>query len=94
MHAELSYMDITCHFFSNGRWYATWFLTVENLCPLKDEALKVNEEAQDLRTKSYKSTPNSVANKKLHVGPITMNIKINIEDIVGKVVPNGIILKK
>jgi hypothetical protein len=34
-----------------------WFLMVEEIFPLKDEAPKANEEAPDLRTKSYKSTP-------------------------------------
>jgi hypothetical protein len=31
-----------------------WFLTIEEIFPLKDEAPKVNEEALDLRTKTYK----------------------------------------
>jgi hypothetical protein len=34
-----------------------------------------------------------VANKKLQFCPIAMNIKINIKYIVGKVGPNGIIIK-
>jgi hypothetical protein len=53
-------MDIPHHVVSNGRWYITWFLTVEEIFPLKDEAPKVNEEALDLRTKSYKSKEEKV----------------------------------
>jgi hypothetical protein len=30
--------------FLNGRWHTTWFLGVENLCPLKDEAPKYGQE--------------------------------------------------
>jgi hypothetical protein len=26
---------------SNSRWYATWFLTVEEICPLEDGSPKV-----------------------------------------------------
>jgi hypothetical protein len=32
-----------------------WFLNIENLFPLKDEAPKYGQEAPDARTRSYKS---------------------------------------
>jgi hypothetical protein len=37
--------------------HVTWFLMVEEIFPLKDEAPKAIEEASDLRTKSYKFGP-------------------------------------
>jgi hypothetical protein len=40
MDEKISYMDGPHHVVSNGRWYTTWFLTVEKLYPLKDEAPK------------------------------------------------------
>jgi hypothetical protein len=58
-------MDSPCHVVSNGRWYVTWFLTIEKLCPLKDEALKYGQEALDLRTRSYKSAPKLIKEEKL-----------------------------
>jgi hypothetical protein len=57
MHVTHPYIDSPRHAISNGRWYITWFLMVEEIFPLKDEAPKANEEALDLRTKSYKSAP-------------------------------------
>ena len=57
MHAQPSYMDSPHHVASNGRWYTTWFIMVEKLFPLKYEAPKLNEEAMDLRKKSYKLAP-------------------------------------
>jgi hypothetical protein len=57
MHEKPSYMDIHHHAISNGRWYITWFLTVEEIFPLKDEAPEENEESIDLRKKNYKSSP-------------------------------------
>jgi hypothetical protein len=35
MHETTSYMDSPCHAISNSRWYATWFLMVEDICPLE-----------------------------------------------------------
>jgi hypothetical protein len=56
MHAKTPWIDSPHQSISNGRWHTTWFLTVEKLFPLKDEAPKVSEEAPDLRTRSYKLT--------------------------------------
>jgi hypothetical protein len=58
-------MDSPHHVISNGRWYTTWFLTVEKLCPLKDEAPKYGQEALDLRTRSYKSAPKLIKGEKV-----------------------------
>jgi hypothetical protein len=58
-------MDSPHHNISNGRWYVTWFLTVEKLFPLKDEALKHGQEVLDLRTRSYKSTPKLIKGEKV-----------------------------
>jgi hypothetical protein len=75
MHAKISYMDSPCQAVSNGRWHTTWFLTVDELCPLKDEALKYGKKAPDLRSRSYQLALKSskgekvVANKKLQVIP-------------------------
>jgi hypothetical protein len=55
MHVQPPWIDIPCQVVSNGRWNAMWFLTVEKLYPLKDEALKYGQEASDPRTISYKS---------------------------------------
>jgi hypothetical protein len=35
VYTKLSYMDIPLHVVSNGRWYAMWFLMVEELFPLE-----------------------------------------------------------
>jgi hypothetical protein len=94
MHAQTSYMDIRRHFVSNGRWYTTWFLTVEKIFPIEDEAPKLWLRSPKQLEQEVTSHPlKSVANKKLQFFPIAMNIKINIKDIVGKVGPNGIIIK-
>jgi hypothetical protein len=58
-------MDGPRHVVSNGRWHTTWFLTVEKLCPLKDEAPEYGQEALDLRTRSYKSAPILIKEEKL-----------------------------
>jgi hypothetical protein len=74
MHAKHPLIDSPRQAVSNGRWHATWFLTVEELCPLKYEAPKNGQEALDLRSRSYKLDLNStkgekiVVNKKLQVG--------------------------
>jgi hypothetical protein len=44
---------------------STWFLTVEKLFPLKDEAPKYGQEALDLRIRSYKSAPKLIKGEKL-----------------------------
>jgi hypothetical protein len=67
-------MDIPHHVIPNGRWYTTWFITVEKLCPLKEESLKENEEALDLRTKSYKSTPKMCCKKEVISRPPTNSV--------------------
>jgi hypothetical protein len=76
MHAKHPLIDSPRQAISNGRWHAMWFLTVEELFPLKDEAPKYGQEApEDLRSRSYKLALKSskgekvVANKKLQVGP-------------------------
>jgi hypothetical protein len=58
-------MDSPCHVISNGRWYATWFLMVEKLFSLKDEAPKYGQEAPDLWIRSYKSSPKLIKGEKL-----------------------------
>jgi hypothetical protein len=74
MHAKHPLIDSPRQVVSNGRWHATWFLMVEELFPLKYEALKYGQEAPDLRSRSYKLALKSskgekvVANKKLQVG--------------------------
>jgi hypothetical protein len=74
MHAKHPLIDSPRQAISNGRWHTTWFLTVEELFPLKDEAPKYGQEAPDLRSRSYKLALKSskgekvVANKKLQVG--------------------------
>jgi hypothetical protein len=35
MHAKPPWIDIPRQAISNGRWHATWFLTVEEICPLE-----------------------------------------------------------
>jgi hypothetical protein len=35
MHGKPSYMDTPHHDVSNYKWYTMWFLTVEEICPLK-----------------------------------------------------------
>ena len=73
MHAKQRLIDSPRQAVSNGRWHTTWFLIVEDLCPLKDESPKYGQEASDLRSRSYelalKSSKgeNVVANKKLQV---------------------------
>jgi hypothetical protein len=73
MLAKHPLIDSPRQFVSNGRWHTTWFLTVEELCPLKDESLKYGQEAPDLRSRSYKMAIKSskgekfVANKKFQV---------------------------
>jgi len=64
MHQKPSYMDSPHHVISNGRGYATWFLTVEKLCPLKVEGL-------DIRIRSYKLAPKLIKSedKKLQGDP-------------------------
>jgi hypothetical protein len=57
MHVTHPYIDNIIHVISNGRWYVTWFLTVEEIYPLKFESPKENEESPYLRTKVYKSSP-------------------------------------
>jgi hypothetical protein len=42
MNVTHPYIDIPHHVVSNGRWYVTWFLIVEDIFLLKDEALKEN----------------------------------------------------
>jgi hypothetical protein len=46
MHAKHPLIDSPRQAISNSRWHATWFLMVEDLFPLKDEALKYGQEAQ------------------------------------------------
>jgi hypothetical protein len=41
MHAQPSYMDVPHHVVSSGRWYATWFLTVEEIFPLEYGSLEL-----------------------------------------------------
>jgi hypothetical protein len=57
MHEKPSLIDSPLQVISNGRWHTTWFLMVEELCPLKDEALKYGQEAFGSKI------------KKLQVGP-------------------------
>jgi hypothetical protein len=57
MHAKESYIDSPHHSISNDMWHTMWFLMVDKLFPLKYESLKPNEEAPDLRKKSYKPAP-------------------------------------
>jgi hypothetical protein len=54
MHAKHPLIDSPHQVISNGRWQATLFLMVEELFPLKYEALKYGQEAPDLRSRSYK----------------------------------------
>jgi hypothetical protein len=54
MHEKPPWIGSPCQDVSNGRWNSTWFLTVEKLCPLKNEAPKYGQEAPDLRSRSYK----------------------------------------
>jgi hypothetical protein len=54
MHAKHPFIDSPRQAISNGRWHATWFLMVKELCPLKDESPKYGQEASDLRSISYK----------------------------------------
>lgn len=74
MHAKHPFIDSPHQAISNGSWHATWFLTIEKLCPLKDDAMKYGQESQDLRSRSYKldlessKGENFVANNKLQVG--------------------------
>jgi hypothetical protein len=37
MHAKPPWIDSLRQSISNSRWHATWFLTVEELCPLKED---------------------------------------------------------
>jgi hypothetical protein len=57
MHLEPSHIYIPFHAISNDRWHAMWFLTIENLCHLKDEAPKYGQEAMDLRSKKLQLDP-------------------------------------
>jgi hypothetical protein len=45
MHVTHSYMDNNHHVVSNGRWYSTWFLTIEKLWSLEggspEECLRI-----------------------------------------------------
>jgi hypothetical protein len=73
MHEKHSLIDSPHQAVSNDRWHATWFLRVEELFPLKDEASKYGQEAPYLRLRRYMLALNSskgekiVANKKLQV---------------------------
>jgi hypothetical protein len=73
MHAKHPLVDSPRQSISNGRWYTMWFLMIDKLFPLKDEAPKYAQEAPDLISRSYKLAPKSskgekvVANKKLQV---------------------------
>jgi hypothetical protein len=73
MNAKHLLIDIPRQDVSNGRWHSMWFLMIENLFPLKDEAPKYGQEALVLRSRSHKLALNSskgekvVANKNLQV---------------------------
>jgi hypothetical protein len=58
-------MDSPHHTISKGRWYVMWFLTVEKLCPLKDESLEHGQEVLDLRTRSYMLAPKLIKGEKV-----------------------------
>jgi hypothetical protein len=57
MHAKNPLIDNPNQAISNSRWHVTWFLTVEELCPLKDESLKYGQEGLDRRSRSYNEAP-------------------------------------
>jgi hypothetical protein len=57
MHAKPSYMIFLIMSFPMVGGMPRGSSRLRRLFPLKDEAPKENEEAPDLRTKSYKSTP-------------------------------------
>jgi hypothetical protein len=40
VHAKNPWIDIPLQAISNGRWHTTWFLTVEEIFPLKDDHVK------------------------------------------------------
>jgi hypothetical protein len=71
MHAKHPLIDSPCQAVSNGKWHATWFLMVEELCPIKYESPNYGQESTGLRSRSYKLAlkssegENNVANKKL-----------------------------
>jgi hypothetical protein len=62
MHAKPPWIDSPHQAISNGRWHATWFLTVEEICPLKDDHVKFSPKW--LQTRSYKSAPKSSKGEK------------------------------
>jgi hypothetical protein len=57
MHAKNPFIDSRRQAVSSGPWHTTWFLMVEELCPLKYEALKYGQEYLDLRSRSYNKAP-------------------------------------
>ena len=74
MHAKPPSIDSHHQTVSKGRWHTTWFLMVDELCPLKDEDTKYGQESMDIISRSYNLALNAskgekvVANKKLQVG--------------------------
>ena len=75
MHAKHLFIDSPRQAISNDRWHTTRFLTIEELCSIKNESLKYDLEAPYLSSRSYKLALKTskeekiVANKKLQVGP-------------------------
>jgi hypothetical protein len=55
MHAKSLWIDSPRQAVSNGRWHATWFLTVEGICPLQDDHVKFAPKW----LRSYESAPKS-----------------------------------
>jgi hypothetical protein len=45
MHANPPWIDSPRQAVPNGRWHATWFLTVEKICLLKDDHVRYGQEA-------------------------------------------------
>jgi hypothetical protein len=54
MHEKTPWIDKPHQAISNGMWHAMWFLTVEEICPLKDD--HVNFPLKVLQTRSYRSS--------------------------------------
>jgi hypothetical protein len=53
MHAKPPWIDILRQAISNGRWHTTWFLTVEEICPLKVVIGQVDPIAMDIKINGY-----------------------------------------